>query len=33
MRRLRDLWFRMRALLDRSAMQSELEEEFAFHLE
>ena len=33
MRRLRDLWFRMRALLDRSAMQSELEEDFAFHLE
>ena len=33
MRRPRDLWFRVRALFDQSAMQSELEEEFAFHLE
>jgi len=33
MRRLTDLWFRLRALLGRAGMERELEEEFAFHLE
>lgn len=33
MRWLTDLWFRMRALLAREALERELREEFAFHLE
>ena len=33
MRGLRDLWFRVRALMGRSAMELDLNDEFAFHLE
>lgn len=33
MRTIRDLWFRVRALLGRGRMQDELDEELAFHLE
>lgn len=33
MRRLRDLWFRVRTLLAWSRMEEELDEELAFHLE
>jgi hypothetical protein len=33
MRRLQDLWFRVRSLWARGDMERELNEEFAFHLE